>query len=113
MIWAEETVQQGVQALRLFIEALGASTILVGVVAATRAAFGPEQDKLERIRLVFARFLALALEFQLGADILSTAVAPTWDQLGKLAIIAIIRTALNFFLMKELQVAKETTDAVQ
>jgi hypothetical protein len=45
------------------------------------------------IRLAFARYLTLALELQLAADILSTSVAPTWDRIGKLAAIAVIRTA--------------------
>jgi hypothetical protein len=55
------------------------------------------------IRLAFARYLTLALELQLAADILSTSVAPTWDRIGKLAAIAVIRTALNYFLSKEVQ----------
>jgi uncharacterized membrane protein len=55
------------------------------------------------IRLAFARYLTLALELQLAADILSTSVAPSWNQIGKLAAIAVIRTALNYFLNKELQ----------
>jgi uncharacterized membrane protein len=41
--------------------------------------------------------LALALEFQLGADILSTAIAPSWDQILKLGAIAVIRTRSTFF----------------
>ncbi|WP_229440758.1 DUF1622 domain-containing protein [Massilia sp. BSC265] len=52
---------------------------------------------------VNARYLTLALELQLAADILSTSVSPSWDQIGKLAAIAVIRTALNYFLNKELQ----------
>jgi hypothetical protein len=43
--------------------------------------------------------------FSWGADILSTAVAPSWDQIGKLGAIAVIRTTLNFFLMRELREA--------
>jgi uncharacterized membrane protein len=43
------------------------------------------------------------LEFQVGADILSTAIAPSWEQIGKLAAIASIRTLLNYFLTKELE----------
>ena len=39
----------------------------------------------------------LALEFALAADILRTAVAPTWDDISKLAVIATIRTMLNYF----------------
>lgn len=55
------------------------------------------------IRLSFARYLTLALELQLAADILSTSVAPSWDRIGKLAAIAVIRTALNFFLSQEVK----------
>jgi len=61
-----------------------------------------KEDLFGEARLKFARYLALALELQLGADILSTAVAPSWDQIGKLSAIAVIRTALNYFLRQEL-----------
>jgi len=57
------------------------------------------------IRLSLGRTLALALEFLLGADILKTAVAPTWDDIGQLAAIAVLRTGLNYFLERELQAA--------
>ncbi|RYD83527.1 MAG: DUF1622 domain-containing protein [Sphingobacteriales bacterium] len=59
------------------------------------------------IRLTFGRSLVLALEFLLAADILQTAVAPTWDEIGKLAAIAAIRTVLNYFLEHELGEMKE------
>ncbi len=55
-----------------------------------------------KLRLRFGFCLALALEFQLGADIVSTAVSPNFRSLGQLGIIALIRTFLNFFLNKEL-----------
>ncbi|RZK11946.1 MAG: DUF1622 domain-containing protein, partial [Hymenobacter sp.] len=58
-------------------------------------------------------YLALALEFQLGADILSTAIAPSWEQIGKLGAIAVIRTALNFFLSKEMQEEKKDDGSEQ
>ncbi|MEM9220716.1 MAG: DUF1622 domain-containing protein [Cyanobacteria bacterium P01_F01_bin.150] len=57
---------------------------------------------LGEIRLKFGVWLALALEFQLGADILATTIAPTFETLGKLGAIALIRTFLNYFLNKEL-----------
>jgi uncharacterized membrane protein len=44
----------------------------------------------------------LALEFQLGADILSTTYHSTFESLGKLGIVALIRTFLNYFLNQEL-----------
>ena len=37
------------------------------------------------IRQNLGRSLALALEFLLGADILQTAVAPTWDEPARIA----------------------------
>ncbi len=57
----------------------------------------------ESIRLKFALALALSLEFLLAADIVATAVSPSWDAIGKLGAITGIRTFLNFFLQKEVQ----------
>lgn len=54
-------------------------------------------------RIRFGGTVALALELLLGADVLATAVAPSWDGIGKLTAIAIIRTTLNYFLSKELK----------
>ena len=63
-------------------------------------------DAKEEIRLKLGRWLALSLEFALAADILRTAVAPSWDEIGKLAAIAVLRTALNFFLQREIDSAR-------
>jgi len=60
-----------------------------------------QQAKVD-IRLGLGRWLALGLEFALAADILRTAVAPTWREIGQLAAIAVLRTALNFFLEREI-----------
>lgn len=54
-------------------------------------------------RVIFGSSVAVSLELLLGADVLATAVAPSWDDIGKLAAIAILRTGLNFFLEKELK----------
>lgn len=62
---------------------------------------GPH-DLIEDTRLRLARSLALALEFLLAADIMRTAVAPTWHEIGQLAAIAALRTALNFFIQREI-----------
>jgi uncharacterized membrane protein len=62
----------------------------------------PEERKTG-VRLRLGRWLAVALELLLAADILRTAVAPTWNDIGKLAAIAGLRTALNYFLAKEVE----------
>jgi len=69
-----------------------------------------QPENYNKIRLLLARYLALALEFQLGADILSTAISPSWDQIGKLGAIAVIRTALNYFLSMEMREERKLSD---
>jgi uncharacterized membrane protein len=61
----------------------------------------PPQRKNE-VRLNLGRWLAVALEFELAADILNTAVTPTWTEIAKLAAIATLRTALNYFLQRDI-----------
>lgn len=104
---AEDLVQELVQWIRLGAEALGALIVALGVLLAAalflRALAARQTADFNAIRLTLSRYLALALEFQLGADILSTAVAPTWTEIGKLGAIAIIRTVLNYFLGKEMR----------
>ncbi len=108
-----EQLRWGAQALALAAEAIGVAVVLVGFVRALvryvrdLLAWG-ESFPRERIRLTLGRSLALALEFLLAADILRTAVDPSWEELGRLAAIAAIRTALNFFLQHE--IAREEQD---
>ena len=111
---SEAFVMELVQWLRLAVEVTGALAIGIGsaisLIRFARALlFGKETD-FNAIRLTLARYLALALEFQLGADILSTAVAPSWQEIGKLGAIAVIRTGLNYFLSKEMKEEKEASD---
>ncbi|HEX5655024.1 MAG TPA: DUF1622 domain-containing protein [Chitinophagaceae bacterium] len=86
------------------------SAIIIGI-AVIRVLFnyvrllnpvGPTISK-EAIRVKFGSSVAVALELLLGADVLATAVAPSWNDIGQLASIAVIRTALNYFLGKELK----------
>jgi uncharacterized membrane protein len=76
----EAVVQQAVLWLRLAIEATGAAMVAIGFAISAwsfvRAFARGTTGDFDRIRLTLARYLALALEFQLGADILSTAIAP-------------------------------------
>jgi uncharacterized membrane protein len=66
-----------------------------------------QQRTKEQIRLHLGRWLAVALELELAADILRTAIAPTWNELGQLAAIVVLRTVLNFFLQREIDRAAE------
>jgi len=70
--------------------------------------FSPNDGQINQaIRIQFGSSLTVALELLLAADILATAIAPTWDDIGKLAAIAVLRTALNYFLERELRTSEE------
>ncbi|WP_019585598.1 DUF1622 domain-containing protein [Deinococcus apachensis] len=99
----------------------GASGIIVGLavieaVWRSLALFFVQHERpeslKEAIRLRLGRWLSVVLEFLLAADILRTAVAPNWNDIGKLAAIAAIRTALNYFLGREVrETEQQTADA--
>lgn len=99
-----------VQWLKLGIETVGVLLVATGVCVAiaqlVRMLAARKPTEFTDIRLTLARYLALALEFELGADILGTAVSPSWDQIGKLGAVAVIRTGLNFFLSMEMKQEK-------
>lgn len=100
------TLARGVEAGAALVIAISSIRALLAyliAVAKDRSLAVPKEE----IRLSLGRSLALALELELGADILKTAVAPTWDDIGLLAAIAVLRTALNYFLERELRNAEK------
>jgi uncharacterized membrane protein len=103
----EELLITAVDYLRLAVEAIGAAIVGFGALAAALryllSVVGIRDYTNSEIRLYLGNFLALGLEFQIGADILSTAVAPTLDEVVLLGAIVVIRTVLNYFLWKELE----------
>ncbi|WP_030722593.1 DUF1622 domain-containing protein [Streptomyces sp. NRRL F-2580] len=101
------------------IEAGGALIIFAGAVWAFArfATTGLRRRSLivefNKIRLSLGRFLVLGLEFQLAGDVLRTAVAPSFTEIGQLAAIAAIRTILNFFLTREIAQERAEIEADQ
>jgi uncharacterized membrane protein len=90
-----------IEAAAVIVVSYGAIQALAGVVG---SAFSRSTDEMRgrEIWLRFATWILLALEFALAADLVRTAVAPTWDDISKLAVIATIRTMLNYFLAKDI-----------
>ena len=67
-------------------------------------------------KALFVRFgiwLMLGLEFALAADIVRSAISPSWSDIGQLAAIAAIRTFLNYFLERDLTTEARVGDEVQ
>lgn len=105
----EETIKTSTLYLAQFIELLAAVIIFYSSGKSVLKYFKDNASKSAgylpniEIRLNLGKSLAIALELLLGADILKTAIAPSWDEIGKLAAIATLRTALNFFLERDLK----------
>lgn len=94
--------------LKLILESISLLCVLLGLIKTGQLAFfasrrsGHKSLLMTNIRISFGRWLSLALEFQLAADIVNTTVAPSLEALAKLGALALIRTFLNYFLSKEL-----------
>src|SRR6266540_531020 len=102
-----EVLRAIAQALATAVEAIGVVIVSVAIALAVVrylvALVGQARPfPPEGLRLELGRSLALSLEFLLGADILRTAVEPSWDEIARLAAIATIRTGLNYFLQREI-----------
>ncbi|TPE58836.1 DUF1622 domain-containing protein [Sandaracinobacter neustonicus] len=82
-------------------------------VANTLGAIGkaPDLDRRRETWFRFALWIVLALEFALAADIIRSAIAPSWNSIGQLAAIATIRTLLNWFLVKDIESYNEKREA--
>jgi uncharacterized membrane protein len=107
-VLGEAPLRQAVFLLVRIVEAAGALIIFVGafrgfVRFAWTTLVKRDVASFTAVRLDLGRFLALGLEFQLVSDLLRTAVAPSFEEIGKLAAVAAIRTALNFFLGREIR----------
>ena len=51
-------------------------------------------------RLAMGYSFSLGLSFLIGASILKTTIAPTWNDIAQLAAIIALRTTINFLLLR-------------
>lgn len=101
-------ISLGVEAIAALIIAYGAAEAVVGLLRPMR---DRSRDRKKRVWHHFGLWLILGLEFMLAADIVRTAISPTWDQIGQLASIAVIRTFLNYFLERDVEKYDEPVPA--
>ena len=104
----EEWLHLVTQDIVVIIDAMALIIIVIGTVEAfftgLRVAF-PARTANRGFRAVwlrYGRWLVAGLTFQLAADIIETSIAPSWQEVGQLGAIAVIRTFLNFFLERDL-----------
>ena len=104
----EEALHEAAHFIALCLEGLALVAVVIGAIEATigivrhiRITHIGNAAK-RAIWLEFARWLVAALTFQLAADVVNTTIAPTWDDIGRVAAIAAIRTFLTFFLDRDI-----------
>ena len=98
------------EGIAILIIAVGIIEALIGIV---RVMAKPAATNMEKrtVWLSFAQWLVAALTFQLAADIVSTSFSPTWDEVGRLGIVAVIRTFLSYFLDHEVETNRKLQEA--
>lgn len=94
----------GVELIAALVIAYGAIEALVGLLVRRRAVV----HKRRQVFLRFGVWLLLGLEFELAADIVRSAISPTWSDIGQLGAIAAIRTVLNYFLERDIKEFNES-----
>jgi uncharacterized membrane protein len=90
----------GIDALALFVIVVGTIETFIGGMRVILSS--PDGHQKRDVWLRYARWLVAGLTFQLAADIIETAVTDSWDAVGRIAAIAVIRTFLNYFLDRDL-----------
>jgi len=112
----------------LFVQFAHAAGLLVQVAAVIIVAYGAIESFAKLLWIVvtpttthgerkalwrrFGMWLLLGLEFELAADIIESVISPTWQDIGELGAIAVIRTFLNYFLEKDLEGAESSGELV-
>lgn len=107
----EELFKETASRIALGVELAAVLLIAYGAVEALVTLFIPRHRRetnqiFHKRRQIFLRFgvwLLLGLEFELAADIVRSAISPSWSDIGQLGAIAAIRTVLNYFLEKDLK----------
>ena len=91
--------------------------VLIDIIALAVILYGTAEVVINMLRYSFAgssetqgrdawlhygRWLVAALTFQLAADIIETSITTSWEAVGRIAAVAVIRTFLNYFLERDL-----------
>jgi uncharacterized membrane protein len=100
LILASEYAIVAIYALALVVIVIGTAESFIGGLRLMF--FSPSGHERRGVWLRFGRWLVAGLTFQLAADIIETSITTSWEAVGRLAAIAVIRTFLNFFLERDL-----------
>ena len=97
-----DVLSLSLSAVAILVVAIGSIEAVINIVRVMLVRRTSHVDK-SAVWLQFAHWLIAALTFQLAADIVETTVVPTWDEIGRVAAIALIRTFLTYFLDRDIE----------
>lgn len=108
----EEVLHSATEQAVVVVDFIALIVIVYGTleafVQAVRVVLSPPSRPLfSGIWFRYGRWLVAGLTFQLAADIIETSITPSWDDIGRLAAIAVVRTFLNYFLERDLGEVRE------
>jgi uncharacterized membrane protein len=112
-----EIIQSVAEYVALFLEGVAVLVIIIGAVQSLVIyVLRSITKRAELVTLMQSRFklglsLSLGLGFLVGADVIKTAISPTWTEIGQLAAIVAIRIVLNFFLMRDMNVMEKKMES--
>ena len=111
----EEILTSAIGFLVPVIEACGASIIVLEVIRTMigyiRNLFRRDPVHVSTLRMRLGQSMVMGIEFQVAADILKTALAPSWNDILLLAALIGLRTVLNYLLERELRVLRADEEA--
>ena len=93
-----------VEYLVMLIEIIGIAILCYAIVSAIMGLF----QKHEHVRLKLAEGIALSLEFKIGGELMKTVIARTWEELGILGAVILLRAALTFLIQWEIRTEKKS-----
>jgi uncharacterized membrane protein len=105
----ESLLHEGARYVALAIQTIAILVVATGsaraLIEGWRVARGRRPGDVEgrTAWLRYGRWLVAGLTFQLAADIVGTSFSPRWDEVGRLAAVAAVRTFLSYFLDREME----------
>jgi uncharacterized membrane protein len=111
--WLINVTEPVIVTINLMALIIIAVSTAITFISACRFTFRPAKSghELRMVWLRYARWLVAGLTFQLAADIIESAIAETWESVGRLAAIAVVRTFLDYFLGRDVAEIRERDHA--
>lgn len=107
-----EKIAHGIDLIGILIVLWGFALGLVGYLRAESANIfrGCTINAMRDVRLKLGSYILLGIEFMIASDLVNTVISRSPDDLIFVAALVVIRTAISYFLGKELEAVRRETE---